>query len=77
MKAKTGACEGVKPYGYFEGEQGTFERMNALRASGATYAAIADTLNSEGIEPRRAGTKFHAGYVHGLLTRLSGAPASL
>jgi hypothetical protein len=29
-----------------------------------TYGAIADTLNSEGIEP-----KFHPGYVHRLLTR--------
>ena len=69
MKAKTGTCEGRKPYGYFEGEQATLERMKALRDTGATYGAIAGTLNAEGVEPRTVGTKFHAGYVHRLLTR--------
>uniref|UniRef100_Q01TS9 Resolvase, N-terminal domain n=1 Tax=Solibacter usitatus (strain Ellin6076) TaxID=234267 RepID=Q01TS9_SOLUE len=69
MKKKTGACEGRKPYGYFEGEQVVLDRLKSMRASGATYEAIAATLNSEGIEPRRAGSKWHAGYVHRLLTR--------
>ena len=69
MKAKTGACEGRKPYGHFPGEQAVVDRMTALRTSGATYEAIAGTLNTEGIEPRKAGTKWHAGYVHRLLTR--------
>lgn len=68
-KAKTGTCEGVKPYGYFDGEQAVLDRLKSMRASGATYEAIAATLNSEGIEPRRAGSKWHAGYVHRLLTR--------
>jgi DNA invertase Pin-like site-specific DNA recombinase len=69
MKAKTGSCEGRKPYGDFEGEQGNLDHMKALRASGATYEAIASTLNAEGVKPRTVGTKFHAGYVHRLLTR--------
>lgn len=56
--------------GAFQVNKGLWvDRMKALRASGATYGAIADTLNSEGIEPRKAGTKFHPGYVHRLLTR--------
>lgn len=68
-KAKTGACEGRKPYGHFPGERATLDRMRALRASGATYDAIADTLNTEGVAPRKQGAKWHAGYVHRLLTR--------
>jgi DNA invertase Pin-like site-specific DNA recombinase len=69
MKAKTGTCEGRKPYGHFPGEQAVVDRMMALRAGGATYEAIAGTLNAEGIGPRKAGTKWHAGHVHRLLTR--------
>ena len=69
MKAKTGSCEGRKPYGHFLGEQAVLDRMTALRASGATYDAIAGILNAEGVTPRRAGAKWHAGYIHRLMTR--------
>src|SRR5215467_13512268 len=31
MKAKTGRCEGRKPYGFYEGEETALERMRVLR----------------------------------------------
>jgi DNA invertase Pin-like site-specific DNA recombinase len=68
-KAKEGRCEGRKPYGFYEGESATLERMRAMRAEGATYAAIADKLNAEGVAPRDAGAKWHPGYVHRILSR--------
>jgi DNA invertase Pin-like site-specific DNA recombinase len=45
-------CEGRKPFGYYEGESEILTRIQALREGGATYAAIAATLNSEGVAPR-------------------------
>jgi DNA invertase Pin-like site-specific DNA recombinase len=62
MKAKTGACEGRKPYGHYPGEQPVLDRMTALRTSGSTYEAIASTLNGEGVKPRNQAAKWHAGY---------------
>ena len=37
MKAKTGRCEGRKPYGANDGEQAIVARMRELRASGMAY----------------------------------------
>jgi len=51
-KARTGRCEGRKPYGHRDGEQAVIERMQALRAAGASLDAIATTLNNEGVSPR-------------------------
>jgi DNA invertase Pin-like site-specific DNA recombinase len=68
-KAREGRCEGRKPYGFYEGEEATLERMRQMRAQGATYAAIADTLNAEGVAPRDADAKWHPGYVHRILNR--------
>jgi DNA invertase Pin-like site-specific DNA recombinase len=68
-KAKEGRCEGRKPYGFYEGEAAILDRMRRMRADGATYAAIADTLNREGIAPRDADAKWHPGYVHRILSR--------
>jgi len=58
MKAKTGRCEGRKPYGAYPGEQTTIERMMVLRAEGLAYDAIADRLNAEGIRTRTAGKRW-------------------
>ena len=52
MKARTGRCEGEKPYGYFEGEQAILARMQALRGSGMAWDAIAANLNTEGVMTR-------------------------
>src|ERR1019366_1739959 len=37
MKARTGRCEGRKPYGAMDGEQATIARMKELRAAGVAY----------------------------------------
>ena len=47
IKAKTGRCEGRKPYGFREGEQEIVVRIVALRKKGLALQAIADTLNDE------------------------------
>jgi DNA invertase Pin-like site-specific DNA recombinase len=52
MKAKTGRCEGRKPFGYYDGEAVILERMAALRDADMGYDRIADVLNSEGLKPR-------------------------
>ena len=44
------------------------DRIRALREAGSTYAAIAGTLNSEGIAPRKVGARWHPGHVCGLLS---------
>jgi DNA invertase Pin-like site-specific DNA recombinase len=53
MKAKTGRCEGAKPYGVLPGESEVIKRMNALRAEGMGFDRIAKQLNEDGIRPRR------------------------
>lgn len=52
-KAKTGRCEGAKPYGTLPGEAEVIERMKALQRSGLGFDRIAAALNAEGIKPRR------------------------
>lgn len=61
-------CEGRKPYGSFDGEQATIERMRALRGSGASLAAIATALNNEGNKPRQ-GEQWHAMTIQRILSR--------
>ena len=70
MKAKTGRCEGAKPYGFFEGEASVIERMKSLRTSGMGFDRIAAKLNEEGIKPRR-GTAFFGITVNKILSRES------
>jgi DNA invertase Pin-like site-specific DNA recombinase len=41
-------------------EQATLARMRALRESGHSIRRIADTLNAEGVPPKRAGASWHA-----------------
>jgi DNA invertase Pin-like site-specific DNA recombinase len=60
MKAKTGRCEGRKPYGHREGETQLFERMKEMHAAGATWESIAKTLNAEGIKTRHNGIWYPA-----------------
>jgi DNA invertase Pin-like site-specific DNA recombinase len=54
MKARTGRCEGIKPFGAFNGEADTLARMTALRSQGMSYGAIADMLTAEGHKARYA-----------------------
>jgi len=53
-RAATGRCEGRHPFGALPGEVAIVRRMQALRAAGASYRAIADTLQREGLKPRHA-----------------------
>ena len=66
MKAKTGRCEGRKPYGANEGEQAIME----LRAAGMAFDRIAATLNAEGVQTRTAGKSWHGFAVNQILNRL-------
>jgi hypothetical protein len=54
-REKEGRCEGRKPFGYYEGEQGAIDRMKALRASGMGFDRIAAALNAEGVPTRGRG----------------------
>jgi DNA invertase Pin-like site-specific DNA recombinase len=51
-RQQAGRCEGRKPYGYRPGERKVLERIRALRESGATWAAVAEGLNAEGVRTR-------------------------
>jgi len=52
-KAKTGRCEGAKPFGMLPGETTVIDRMKEHRAAGLGFDRIAAQLNSEGLTPRR------------------------
>jgi DNA invertase Pin-like site-specific DNA recombinase len=60
MRIKTGRCEGRKPFGVGEGEQGTIVRMKELAARGLNYTHIANALNGEGLKTRTGSTWFPA-----------------
>jgi DNA invertase Pin-like site-specific DNA recombinase len=60
QRAKTGSCEGRKPYGFHDGEQPILERMRSLRASGMAVDTIASTFNTEGIATRSGGLWYGA-----------------
>lgn len=67
-KARTGACEGAKPFGFYEGETVVLHRMRHLRAEGCGYDTIATRLNNEDVKTRR-GTKWHPYTVSKILAR--------
>jgi hypothetical protein len=70
MKAKTGRCEGRKPFGYYEGEAAVLDRMKALRETGMGFDRIAEVLNSESLKPRR-GVRWWGKTVNNILTARS------
>jgi DNA invertase Pin-like site-specific DNA recombinase len=69
MKAKTGRCEGQKPYGVRDGEGAVIERMRQLRLMGMAYRQIAATLNADGVLTRTAGARWRGCTVNGILNR--------
>jgi len=71
MKAKTGSCEGQKPYGFYDGESEAIERMQALRARGLGYDRIAETLNAEGLKPR-TGARWWGRTINNILAAQTG-----
>jgi DNA invertase Pin-like site-specific DNA recombinase len=68
QKAKTGRCEGAKPYGELPGEAAVIARMKELRASGLGFDRIAAQLNAEGVKPRR-GKQWWGAAVNNVLSR--------
>lgn len=67
QKAKTGRCEGAKPYGSLPGETPVIERMAALRGEGMGFDRIAAKMNEDGVKPRR-GARWHGLTVNKILT---------
>jgi|SRR5579862_626644 len=60
MRARTGRCEGRKPYGAREGEQEVISRIVELRKDGLNYSNIADKLNALGVKARSGGVWYPA-----------------
>lgn len=60
MRARTGRCEGRKPYGAREGEQEVINRIVELRKNGLNYSNIADKLNALGVRARNGGVWYPA-----------------
>jgi DNA invertase Pin-like site-specific DNA recombinase len=58
MKAKTGRCEGRKPYGAKLGEIAVRDRIKTMRKAGAPLQSICDALNNENIPTRFGGRWF-------------------
>ncbi len=72
-KAKTGRCEGRKPYGYYPGEDKIIKRIKQLNRKPhgekrMGCRAIARQLNKEGI-PTRSGVPWSNTQVKSILTR--------
>lgn len=67
QRAKTGRCEGRKPYGFQDGEAAVIDRMKALRTQGIGFDRIAAKLNEDGISTRTRG-KWHGLVINRILT---------
>ncbi len=65
-RAKTGRCEGRKPFGTRPGESEVIDRMKALREGGMAVDKIAATLNEEHAKPR-AGERWYPTSVYRIL----------
>lgn len=72
-RAKNGRCEGVKPFGYFEGEPEVLARLKALRREGLGFDRIAAALNQENV-PTRTGKPWHGVVVNRILSRATEKP---
>jgi DNA invertase Pin-like site-specific DNA recombinase len=57
-RAQLGRCEGAKPYGVRPGEAAGLARIHTMHAGGASFQAITEALNAEGLAPRR-GLRWH------------------
>ncbi len=69
MKARTGRCEGRKPYGDRPGEMDVVKRMKELRATGMGYDRIAATLNAQNVPTRTPGKQWHGFAINQILRR--------
>lgn len=72
MKARTGRCEGSKPFGASDDHRPTVERILSLRMAGMAVDTIAETLNAEGMKSKTGG-KWYGSSVRNVILRESGA----
>jgi DNA invertase Pin-like site-specific DNA recombinase len=68
MKARTGRCEGCKPFGAAQDHQPTIARMLALRGAGMAVDVIAETLNAEGLKSKTGG-RWYGSSVRNVILR--------
>lgn len=76
QRARTGRCEGRKPYGDTRKEQHIVRRMRALRRRrhgkpANTYQKIADRMNAEGVTTK-TGRPWSRAQIYQVLTRPTG-----
>jgi DNA invertase Pin-like site-specific DNA recombinase len=67
VRARSGRCEGRKPFGYFEGEASVLAHIKALRTDGLGFDRIASRLNEEKI-PTRTDKPWHGVVVNRILS---------
>jgi DNA invertase Pin-like site-specific DNA recombinase len=68
VKARTGRCEGSKPFGVSEDHRPVIDRILGLRAAGMAVDVIAETLNGEGHKSKTGG-KWYGSSVRNVLLR--------
>lgn len=71
MKARTGRCEGSKPFGVSEDHRPVIDRILSLRAAGMAVDSIAVALNAEGHKSKTGG-RWHGSSVRNVLLREQG-----
>lgn len=69
MKAKTGRCEGRKPFGQNEREMTVLNRAQELRREGCTIKEIVLALNCEGLKPKNESARWHPTSLGRILRR--------
>lgn len=68
MKARTGRCEGRKPFGYFDAEKKTLQRIWHRRVQGASSRTIAAELNADQCATR-AGRQWNHATISKIIKR--------
>jgi DNA invertase Pin-like site-specific DNA recombinase len=68
VKARTGRCEGSKPFGASEDHRPAIDRILSLRASGMAVDVIAETLNREGHKSKKGG-RWYGSSVRNVILR--------
>ncbi len=68
MKARTGRCEGSKPFGVSRDHRPVIDRILSLRASGMAVDTIAETLNAEGLKSKKGG-RWYGSSVRNVILR--------
>jgi hypothetical protein len=58
MKARTGRCDGRKPYGATEDGQAITSSIKKLRTAGMAFDRVAATLNDDGVPTRTPGKRY-------------------